>query len=49
MVIDTGTLIGMTIALGGSVSVMVLFWRENMALRNIIRELQVALRDERRK
>jgi len=49
MIIDTGTMLGIIIALLGSSAMMILFWRENMALRNIIKELQVALRDERRK
>jgi hypothetical protein len=49
MILDTGTLIGITIALGGSITVMMLFWRENVMLTKRVRELQVALRDERRK
>lgn len=49
MILDNGTLIGITIALGGSITVMVLFWRENVMLTKRVRELQVALRDERRK
>jgi ABC-type cobalamin transport system permease subunit len=49
MVLDTGTLIGIVIALAGSLSVMGLFWRENIHLQKKVRVLQVALRDERRK
>jgi hypothetical protein len=49
MVLDTGTMIGMIIALVGSLSVMGLFWRENIQLQKKVRILQVALRDERRK
>jgi hypothetical protein len=49
MVLDTGTMIGMIIALVGSLSVMGLFWRENIHLQKKVRILQVALRDERRK
>jgi ABC-type cobalamin transport system permease subunit len=49
MVLDTGTLIGIVIALAGSISVMGLFWRENIHLQKKVRILQVALRDERRK
>jgi len=49
MVLDTGTMIGMIIALIGSLSVMGLFWRENIHLQKKVRILQVALRDERRK
>lgn len=49
MVLDTGTMIGMIIALVGSLSVMGLFWRENIQLQKKVRILQVALKDERRK
>jgi len=49
MVLDTGTMIGMIIALVGSLSVMGLFWRENIQLQKKVRILQVALRDERKK
>jgi hypothetical protein len=49
MYLDTGTLIGITIALAGSLAVMGLFWRENIHLQKKVRVLQVALRDERRK
>jgi len=49
MYLDTGTLIGIVIALAGSLAVMGLFWRENIHLQKKIRILQVALRDERRK
>jgi hypothetical protein len=49
MVLDTGTMIGMIIALVGSLSVMGLFWKENIQLQKKVRILQVALRDERRK
>ena len=33
MILDTGTLIAIIIALAGSITVMGLFWRENIALR----------------
>jgi hypothetical protein len=49
MILDTGTLIGIVIALAGSLSVMGLFWRENIHLQKKVRALQVALRDERRR
>ena len=49
MYLDTGTIIGITIALAGSIAVMCLFWRENIHLQKKVRALQVALRDERRK
>lgn len=49
MVLDTGTMIGIIIALVGSLSVMGLFWRENIQLQKKVRILQVALRDERKK
>lgn len=39
MILDTGTLIGIVIALAGSISVMGLFWRENIFLQKQIRKL----------
>ena len=39
MILDTGTLIGIVIALGGSITVMCLFWKENMSLQRQIRTL----------
>jgi hypothetical protein len=48
MVLDNGTTLGIMIALLGSVTVMCLFWRENIRLTKEVRRLQVALRDERR-
>jgi hypothetical protein len=49
MILDTGTLIGITIALAGSLLVMFLFWKQNILLQKEIRRLQVALRSERLK
>jgi hypothetical protein len=49
MILDTGTLIGITIALAGSLFVMVMFWKQNIAMQKEIRRLQVALRSERLK
>jgi len=49
MVLDNGTTLGIIIALLGSMTVMGLFWRENILQSKEIRRLQVALRDERRK
>jgi hypothetical protein len=49
MTLDTGTTIAIIIALLGSLSVMGLFWKENIQLQKKVRILQVALRDERRK
>ena len=49
MVLDTGTMLAVIIALVGSLSVMGLFWKENIRLQKKVRDLQVALRDERRK
>jgi undecaprenyl pyrophosphate phosphatase UppP len=48
MVIDTGTMAGIIIALAGSMAVMILFWKENIQLQKKVRNLQLALRDERR-
>jgi hypothetical protein len=49
MILDTGTLIAIVIALGGSVTVMCLFWKQNIEQQKEIRRLQIALRDERNK
>ena len=49
MILDTGTLIGITIALAGSLTVMILFWKQNIEQQKEIRRLQVALRSERLK
>jgi uncharacterized integral membrane protein len=49
MILDTGTLIGITIALAGSLIVMGLFWKQNIEMQKEIRRLQVALRSERLK
>jgi hypothetical protein len=49
MLIDNGTVLGIIIALLGAMTVMGLFWRENIRLAKEVRRLQVALRDERRK
>jgi hypothetical protein len=49
MILDTGTLIGITIALAGSVGVMIAFWKQNIEMQKEIRRLQVALRTERLK
>ena len=39
MILDTGTLFAIMIALAGSVMVMCLFWRENIFLQKQIRKL----------
>ena len=49
MILDTGTLIAIIIALAGSLTVMGLFWKQNVAMQKEIRRLQVALRTERLK
>jgi hypothetical protein len=49
MYLDTGTLIGITIALATSCLVMIISMREQGKLIRKVRDLQVALRDERRK
>jgi len=43
MILDTGTLIAIIIALAGSLTVMGLFWRENIALQ---RQIRVLLHEE---
>ena len=49
MILDTGTLIAIVIALGGSLLMMLVFWKQNVEQQKEIRRLQVALRDERNK
>ena len=49
MILDTGTLIAIVIALAGSLTVMCLFWKQNIEQHKEIRRLQLALRDERNK
>jgi hypothetical protein len=49
MYLDTGTIIGITIALATSCLVMVISIREQGKLMRKVRDLQVALRDERKK
>jgi hypothetical protein len=39
MILDTGTMLAIIIALAGSITVMGLFWRENMFLQKQIRKL----------
>ena len=47
MILDTGTLIAIVIALAGSVGMMIAFWNQNVQLQKEIRRLQIALRTER--
>jgi hypothetical protein len=49
MMMDSGTLIGVTIALVTSCIVLFISMKENVELRKEIRRLQVALRTERLK
>ena len=49
MILDNGTLIAIVIALVGSFSMMLLFWKQNVEQHKEIRRLQLALRDERKK
>ena len=49
MILDTGTLIAIVIALTGSLGMMLAFWKHNVKLEKEIRRLQVALRTERLK
>ena len=49
MILDTGTLIAIIIALAGSITVMCLFWKQNIEQHKEIRRLQIALRTERLK
>ena len=49
MILDNGTIIAIIIALGGSITVMCLFWKQNIEQHKEIRRLQLVLRDERNK
>jgi hypothetical protein len=49
MILDTGTLIAIVIALAGSLSMMLVFWKQNIEQQKEIRRLQVVLRTERLK
>jgi uncharacterized integral membrane protein len=49
MLMDTGTLAAIIIALTGSLGMMIAFWQRNVQLEKEIRRLQVALRTERLK
>jgi hypothetical protein len=44
MILDTGTLIAITIALAGSITVMILFWKQNIAQQKEISRLRRELR-----
>ena len=48
MILDTGTLVAIVIALGGSITVMCLFWKQNIEQQKEIRRLQIAVRDLRK-
>jgi hypothetical protein len=39
MILDTGTMLAIIIALAGSITVMGLFWRENIFLQQQIKKL----------
>jgi hypothetical protein len=49
MILDNGTLIAIVIALAGSLSMMLVFWKQNMEQQKEIRRLQIVLRTERLK
>jgi hypothetical protein len=49
MILDTGTLIAIVIALAGSLGMMLAFWNQNVQLQKEIRRLQIVLRTERLK
>jgi hypothetical protein len=44
MILDTGTLIAIVIALAGSLTVMILFWKQNIEQQKEIRRLRMELR-----
>ena len=41
MILDTGTLIAIIIALAGSITVMCLFWKQNIEQQKEIRRLRM--------
>jgi hypothetical protein len=47
LILDTGTLIAIVIALSGSLGIMIAFWQRNVKLEKEIRRLQIVLRTER--
>lgn len=47
MILDTGTMIGIIIALAGSITVMCLFWKQNIMLQRETQDLLELLRKER--
>ncbi len=49
MILYNGTLIAIVIALAVALSMMLVFWKQNIAQQKEIRRLQVALRTERLK
>jgi hypothetical protein len=44
MILDTGTLLAIIIALAGSITVMCLFWKQNIEQQKEIRRLRNELR-----
>ena len=44
MILDNGTVLAIIIALGGSLTVMCLFWKQNIAQQKEIRRLRNELR-----
>ena len=44
MILDNGTLIAITIALSGSVGMMIAFWKQNIEQQKEIRRLRMELR-----
>jgi hypothetical protein len=44
MILDNGTLLAIIIALAGSITVMCLFWKQNIEQQKEIRRLQMELR-----
>jgi hypothetical protein len=47
MILDTGTLIGLIIALAGSITVMGLLWKQNIILQRETQDLLELLRKEK--
>jgi hypothetical protein len=47
LILDSGTLIAIVIALTGSLGMMIAFWNQNRKMQKEIRRLQIALRTAR--
>jgi hypothetical protein len=49
MILDNGTLLAIIIALAGSITIMCLFWKQNIELTKENNRLRIQLREERKR